>query len=56
LISTTTLAMISVAASITSKYPATLARLIVLPSPVVETNLPLKMKILGHDAGVPRSA
>jgi hypothetical protein len=40
LISTTTVAMISVDASNTSNLPASLARLIVLPRPGVETILP----------------
>ena len=40
LISTTTLAMINVAASNTSNCPPSLALLIVLPSPVVETICP----------------
>ena len=54
--STTMVAMITVATSSTSKRPESLARLMVLPRPGTETNAALKMEIFGDDAGVPRSA
>jgi hypothetical protein len=53
---TTMVVMISVEASNTSKWPESLALLMVLPRARGRNNASLKMEVLGDDAGVPRSA
>ena len=48
--------IITVAPSRTGKFPASVARLITAPRPVMENVWPAEFEIFGDDAGVPRAA